>query len=76
MGRLPIPASLPADRRVIEAGGGWATVQRAETAQGVPNMLSRNLIAIREALEAGGIEFISDHGSSPGNGAGVRLRRR
>lgn len=33
-------------------------IQRAEQAEGVPNMQARNLIAVKTALEAGGIEFI------------------
>ncbi len=36
---------------------GVATVRRAEAEYGVPNMLPNNMIAIRRAFEATGIEF-------------------
>lgn len=39
---------------------GVATVRRAEAEDGVPNMLVNNMIAIRRALEAAGIEFTKD----------------
>lgn len=52
-----------------KAGLGLSTVQRAESADGVPSVTKANLTAIRTALEAAGIEFTDD--SSPG----VRMRR-
>ena len=53
------------------AGVSYATVQRAEQAEGMPNMLSRNLAAVKAALEAGGIEFIDGPYQGDG-GPGVR----
>ena len=52
----------------------YATVQRAEQAEGIPNMLSPNLAAVKAALEAGGVEFINGEYQGDG-GPGVRLRR-
>jgi len=48
------------------------TIQRFETAEGVPPNRSGTLDKVRAALEAQGIEFLGDPDKSPG----VRLRRR
>jgi len=53
------------------AGVSWRSVQRAESAVGVPAMHTMTLNKVREALTAEGIEFLQNS-----NGQGVRLRRR
>lgn len=53
------------------AGVTLRTIQRFETADGIPPSRSRTLDKVRTALEAAGIEFIGDPITSPG----VRLRR-
>jgi hypothetical protein len=50
---------------------GVATVRRAEKHDGVPPLTAANLAAIRQALEAAGIEFIPENGGGPG----VRLKQ-
>lgn len=55
-------------------GVSYAAIQRAEGADGMPNMQTKNLAAIKAALETGGVEFIDGPYSSDG-GPGVRLRR-
>jgi transcriptional regulator with XRE-family HTH domain len=47
------------------------TIQRFETAEGVPPNRSGTLDKVSAALEAQGIEFLGDPETSPG----VRLRR-
>ena len=59
-----------AQRLADAAGIGLSTVQRAEKAEGEPALTRANLMAIRTALEAAGVEFIAENGG----GAGVRLR--
>lgn len=54
------------------ASVGVATVRRAESEDGIPPTTLANRNAIRGALEAAGIEFISENGGGPG----VRLARR
>jgi DNA-binding transcriptional regulator YiaG len=49
----------------------WKTVQRMESAEGVPPSRSGTLERIKATLERQGIEFIGDPLTSPG----VRLRR-
>jgi hypothetical protein len=49
---------------------GLSTVRRAEDSAGVPALTKANLAAIRDALEAGGIDFIPENGG----GAGVRMK--
>jgi transcriptional regulator with XRE-family HTH domain len=49
---------------------GVATIRRAEAQDGTPSLTRANEIAIRAALEAGGVQFISANGGGPG----VRLR--
>ena len=53
------------------AGVTWKTIQRFESADGIPPSRSGTLERVKETLEAEGIEFIGDPISSPG----VRLRR-
>jgi transcriptional regulator with XRE-family HTH domain len=48
------------------------TIRRAELAERATSMTLPNDLAIRRALEAGGVEFIDENGG----GAGVRLRKR
>src|SRR5438270_3140729 len=55
------------------AGVSYPTVQRAETADGVPRMKAPNLYAIQRALEAGGVVLL-DPGEQRDGGPGVRLR--
>lgn len=54
-------------------GVSYNTIQRAERVDDMPNMQSRNLAAIKSALEAGGVEFIDGQYTGAG-GPGVRLR--
>jgi len=61
----------PAKRLAESSGVSVPTIQRMESAEGVPGGLSRNLDAIQTALEEAGIQFIDDNGGGPG----VRLRR-
>ena len=54
-----------------QSGVGNATIKRLEVMDGVPTGQVRTLIAIKEALEAAGVEFIG----TPENNPGVRLLR-
>lgn len=54
-----------------ESGVGISTIRRMEAADGVPATSARNLVAVQEALERAGVEFISKNGGGPG----VRLRK-
>ncbi len=49
---------------------GVATIRRMEVLDGVPAGNVKTLVAIQQALEGAGIEFIG----SPDDGPGVRLR--
>ena len=53
-------------------GVSYPAIQRAERVDDMPNMQSRNLAAIKSALEAGGVLFIDGPYSGSG-GPGVRL---
>jgi transcriptional regulator with XRE-family HTH domain len=56
---------------LAEASGvGVATIRRAEIARGETSLTVANALAIRRALEMGGVEFIDENGG----GEGVRLR--
>lgn len=55
------------------SGVSYPALQRAEAADGLPNMQTRNLAAIKAALEAGGVVFL-DPGQNKDGGPGVRLR--
>jgi hypothetical protein len=50
---------------------GVATIRRAELMEKETSMTAPNDLAIRQALEAAGVEFIDENGG----GAGVRLRK-
>ena len=52
------------------SGVGIATIKRMEVMDGVPAGNVKTLIAIQQALEGAGIEFIGNPDDSPG----VRLR--
>jgi len=52
-----------------ESTVGVATIRRAELNDGAPSMTTANDLAVRHALEGGGVEFIDENGG----GAGVRL---
>ncbi|WAX94917.1 helix-turn-helix transcriptional regulator [Aminobacter sp. NyZ550] len=52
------------------AGIGVATVSRAEVEDGTTSLTTANVRAIRQALEAAGVEFVSKNGG----GVGVRFR--
>ena len=54
-----------------ESAVGIATIKRAELAAGETSMTVANDLAVRRALEAGGVEFIDENGGGPG----VRLRK-
>lgn len=54
-------------------GVSYAAVQRAESAEGMPNMQTKNLAAIKTALERAGVIFLAEGETRPG-GPGVRLR--
>ena len=51
-----------------KSGVGFSSMQRLESANGVPGAQFKTLEAIKEAFEKAGIEFIG----SPDEGAGVR----
>jgi len=53
-------------------GVGTATIKRLEVMDGVPSGQVRTLLAIKEALEIAGIEFIGSPSESPG----VRLQSK
>jgi DNA-binding XRE family transcriptional regulator len=51
------------------------TIENAEKIEGMPNMQSKNLLAVKTALEKAGIIFI-DAGDYDGRaGVGVRMRK-
>lgn len=50
---------------------GVATIRRAELKDGETGMTAPNVAAVRAALEAAGVDFISENGG----GAGVRLKK-
>ena len=60
-------------RLAQESGVSPASVQRAERAEGIPQMQTGSLFAMVRALEAAGIQFID---ADESGGLGVRLRRR
>jgi transcriptional regulator with XRE-family HTH domain len=52
------------------SGVSWATIQRFECSEDVPNSRAGTLVRVIAALEAEGIEFLGDPLTSPG----VRLK--
>src|ERR1043165_2653269 len=76
----PTSAQIRAARALLHwsaqdlANQSWVslrTIRRAELTDGDTTMTNANALAIRRALEAGGVEFIDENGG----GAGVRLRK-
>ncbi len=60
-------------KKLADASGvSWPTVQRMESAEGVPSSQTRTLELIQKTLEDAGIVFIEENGGGPG----VRLRKR
>lgn len=53
------------------SGVGSATIKRLEVMEGVPAGQVRTLVALKEALESAGVEFIG----TPDEAPGVRLRK-
>ena len=49
-----------------------ATIRRAELAEDETSMTTANGMAVRDALESAGVEFIDENGGGPG----LRLRKR
>ena len=47
-----------------------STITRAETVDGVPKTTRANLLALKDTLEAAGIEFVG----TPDDAPGIRLR--
>ena len=59
-----------AEKLAENSGLSWKTIQRLESAEGIPSSNVRTLEAIRSTLEAGGVIFIDADDEGPG----VRLR--
>ena len=53
-----------------KSGVGFSSMQRLESANGVPGAQFKTLEAIKEAFEKAGVEFVG----TPESGAGVRWR--
>lgn len=68
-------ALLNLDQRQLAelAGLSLPTVQRMESAPDVVRCNVDSMMRVIEALQQAGIELISEHGESHGNGRGVRL---
>jgi transcriptional regulator with XRE-family HTH domain len=63
-------------RRLAELSGlSLPTIQRMEASDGVIRGNVGSLMKLVGALDAGGIELISDNAVSSGGGRGVRLKR-
>lgn len=54
-------------------GVSYAAIQRAERVDDMPNMQTKNLAAIKAALEAAGVQFLDGPYSGDG-GPGVRMK--
>ena len=62
-------------RKLAEQSGlSVPTIQRMEASEGVIRCNVDSLMKLVAALEAAGIELISDNKVSPGGGRGVRLK--
>ena len=57
------------------SGVGTATLQRMEVMDGVPSGQVRTLLAIKEALEAAGVEFVGTPTENPGVRLITKMRR-
>ena len=55
-----------------QSGVGVATIKRLEASDGLPSAHIRTVVALRQALESLGIEFLGE----PFNNPGVRLLQR
>ena len=68
---------LGIDQRKLAAMSGLSlpTIQRMEASDGVIRGNVDSLMKLVAALEAGGIELISDNAVSSGGGRGVRLKK-
>jgi transcriptional regulator with XRE-family HTH domain len=68
---------LGIDQRKLAAMSGLSlpTIQRMEASDGVIRGNVDSLMKLVAALEAGGIELISDNAVSGGGGRGVRLKK-
>jgi len=63
-------------RKLAEAAGlSLPTIQRMEASEGVIRGNVDSLMKLVSALDAAGIELISDHVTSSGGGRGVRLKK-
>lgn len=62
---------MSATELASRSGVGWATIQRIESNDGIPQSRSRTLEKIKLTLEAAGASFLGDPIKSPG----VQLRR-
>ena len=69
-------ALLGIDQRELAAQAGLSlpTIQRMEASDGVIRGNVDSLMKLVSALDAAGIELISDHKISTGGGRGVRLK--
>jgi transcriptional regulator with XRE-family HTH domain len=69
-------ALLGIDQRKLAALSGLSlpTIQRMEASEGVVRGNVDSLMRLVAALDANGIELISDNATSSGGGRGVRLR--
>jgi hypothetical protein len=61
-----------AEDLAIRSSVSLRTIRRAELADQDTSLTAPNELALRGALEAGGVEFIDENGGGPG----VRLRKR
>jgi hypothetical protein len=61
-----------AEDLACEPALGVNTVRRVEISEEATSLTAANDLAVRHALEAGGIEFIDENGGGPG----IRLRER
>ncbi len=70
-------ALLGIDQRKLakQSGLSLPTIQRMEASEGVIRGNVDSLMKLAAALEAAGIELISDNATSAGGGRGVRLKK-
>lgn len=58
------------------AGVSLPTIQRMEASEGTVRSVVDSLVKVMTALEAAGVEFISEGAVSQDGGRGVRLKRK
>jgi transcriptional regulator with XRE-family HTH domain len=63
--------NLSGEKLAELSGVSLVAIRRAEASRGLAGMMRANADAIRNALEAAGVDFIPENGG----GAGVRLRK-